>query len=102
MFREGAALLQVIQLLPASTDRIPTEVLKATLYLQAAVLKDPVHLHITALLQAGHTAAAGNPEVLILQDLLHQVEVVLLLVEVVLHPAAAAVDHHPAGVSIKR
>ena len=100
MFREEVILLQAIPLLPARTDRIHTGVLKAILYLQAAVWKDPVHLHIEALLlqvAAGHTAAAGNQEVLI-QDL-HPVEVVLHPVEVVLlHPVAA--DHHLAGVSL--
>lgn len=101
MFREEVILLQAIQLLPASTDRIHTEVLKAILYLQVAVWKDPVHLHTEALLlqvAAGHTAAAGNQEVLI-QDL-HPVEVVLHPVEVDLLHQVAEVDHHPAGVSL--
>jgi hypothetical protein len=104
MFREEVILHQAIQHLPASTDRILTEVLKAILYRQAAVLKDPVRLHITTLLRAaaGHTAAAGNREVLILQDH-HQEEAVLPQVEVaVLHPVVAVADHHPAGVSLKQ
>jgi hypothetical protein len=102
MSREEVILLQAIQHLPASTDRILTEVLKAIQFLQAAVWKDPVLLHITTLLRAaaGHTAVAGNPEVHILQDL-HQAEAVLhLVVAAVLHPAVAEVDHHPAGVSL--
>ena len=102
MFREEVILLQAIQHLPASTDRILTEVLKAILYRQAAVWKDPVPLHITTLHRAaaGHTAAAGNQEVLILQDL-HQAEAVLpQVVAAVLHPAVAEVDHHLAGVSL--
>ena len=87
VFREEVNLLPAIQHLPASTDRIHTEVLKAILYLQVEVWKDQVHLHMEALLRAAadHTAEAANQEALILQDLrpallqvLHPVEAVLL------------------------
>lgn len=99
MCREEVILLQVIQHLPASTDRIHTEVLKAILCLQAAVWKDPVHLHMAALLQAaaGHTAVVENPEVLIpdLHLVLHQAP---RPAEAVLHPAVA-VDPLQAAVA---
>lgn len=108
MFREEVNLLPAIQHLPASTDPILTEVLKAILYLQVEVWKDQVHLHMEALLQAaaGHTAEEENPEDLIHPDLhqvLHRVvlhRVVLPRVEVVLLPQVAAVDR--ADVSLKQ
>jgi hypothetical protein len=101
VFKEEVILLQAIQHLPVSTDRIHTEVLKAILYLPVAAWKDPVPRHMEALLleAAGRTAVEENlQEVLILQDLrlvhlqvLHRVEVVLpQVVEVVLLQADAS------------
>jgi hypothetical protein len=87
VFKEEVILLQVIQHLPASIDRIHTEVLKAILYPQVAVWKDPVHHHMEALhlAVADHIAAAENQEALILQD--HHL---------VLHPV-----HHPVEADLQ-
>ena len=95
MFKEEVIHLQAIQRLPASTDRIHTEVLKAILYLQEVVWKDPVHLHMEALPQAAdHTAEEENhQEALILQDL-------RLVLHQVLHPVHHPV-HHPVEVDLQ-
>jgi hypothetical protein len=92
IFKEEVILLRAILRLQASTDRIHTEVLKAILYLQEVVWKDPVHLE--ALLQAaGHTVGVENQEALILQDL-HRV----------LHPVHRLVHHlvhHPVEADLQ-